>query len=160
VQALNDYPGAVILISHDRHLIEASVDRLLLVADGTVSNFDGDMDDYRKLIVKGPDTSNGKTEGDASKNSAQDRRRESAAKRSELAPLRKKIKETESLMEKLQKEIQKLDTALADVELYVKDPSKATTLAKQRADAVRTLGEREEHWLEMSAEYETAVGVD
>jgi ATP-binding cassette subfamily F protein 3 len=160
VQALNDYPGAVILISHDRHLIEASVDRLLLVADGTVSNFDGDMDDYRKLIVKGPDTSNGKTEGDASKNSAQDRRRESAAKRSELAPLRKKIKETESLMEKLQKEIQKLDTALADVELYVKDPSKATTLAKQRADAVRTLGEREEHWLEMSAEYETAVGAD
>ena len=157
VQALNDYPGAVILISHDRHLIEASVDRLLLVADGTVSNFDGDMDDYRKLIVKGPDTSSGKTDSDASKNSAQDRRRDSAAKRSELAPLRKKIKETESLMEKLQKEIQKLDTALADVALYTKDPAKATALAKQRADAVKSLGEREEIWLEMSAEYESAA---
>ncbi|MET4632469.1 ABC-F family ATP-binding cassette domain-containing protein [Kaistia defluvii] len=157
VQALNDYPGAVILISHDRHLIEASVDRLLLVADGTVSNFDGDMDDYRKLIVKGPDTSSAKSDGDTSKNTAQDRRRESAAKRSELAPLRKKIKETESLMEKLQKEIQKLDTALADVNLYAKDPAKATTLAKQRADAVKALGEREESWLEMSAEYEAAA---
>ena len=157
VQALNDYPGAVILISHDRHLIEASVDRLLLVADGTVSNFDGDMDDYRKLIVKGPDNSSGKSDSDASKNTAQDRRRESAAKRSELAPLRKKIKEAETLMEKLQKEIQKLDTALADVNLYVKDPAKATTLAKQRADAVKALGEREESWLEMSAEYEEAV---
>jgi len=161
VQALNDYPGAVILISHDRHLIEASVDRLLLVADGTVSPFEGDMDDYRKLIVKGPETAAAKPDPDAAaKTSAQDRRRESAAKRSELAPLRKKIKETESLMEKLQKEIQKLDTALADPNLYTKDPAKGTTLAKQRADAVKTLAEREESWLEMSAEYEDAVGAD
>jgi ATP-binding cassette subfamily F protein 3 len=60
-------------------------------------------------------------------------------------------------MEKLQKEIQKLDTALADVALYTKDPAKATTLAKQRADAVKSLGEREETWLEMSAEYESAA---
>lgn len=161
VQALNDYPGAVILISHDRHLIEASVDRLLLVANGTVSPFDGDMDDYRKLIVKGPETTTAKSDDDAAaRTSAQDRRRESAARRTELAPLRKKIKEIESLMEKLQKEIQKLDTALADPALYTKDPAKASTLAKQRADAVKALGEREEAWLELSAEYEEAAGAE
>ena len=51
VQALADYSGAVILISHDRHLIEASVDRLWLVADGTVQPFDGDIDDYRRLVL-------------------------------------------------------------------------------------------------------------
>ncbi len=51
IEALNDYDGAVILISHDRHLIEATVDRLWLVNNGTVSNFDGDMEDYRNLVV-------------------------------------------------------------------------------------------------------------
>ena len=95
VRALNDFPGAVILISHDRHLIEASVDRLLLVADGAVKPFDGDMEDYRRLILEGPeerwkrrsraaDTKPGKSA------SAQDRRREQAQRRAELAPLSKK----------------------------------------------------------------------
>lgn len=51
IEALNDYNGAVILISHDRHLIEATVDRLWLVADGTVKSFEGDMEEYRDLVV-------------------------------------------------------------------------------------------------------------
>ena len=51
VHALNDYPGAVILISHDRHLIEACADRLWLVADGTVKPFDGDIEDYRRMVL-------------------------------------------------------------------------------------------------------------
>ncbi|MBZ9935145.1 ABC-F family ATP-binding cassette domain-containing protein [Mesorhizobium sp. BR1-1-16] len=159
VQALNDYPGAVILISHDRHLIEASVDRLLLVGNGGVAPFDGDMDDYRRLIVQGPDAGNGdRRESEQDKgSSAQERRKESAQRRAELAPLRKKIKDAESLMEKLQKEIQKLDTALADTALYVRDPAKATSLARDRAEAARKLAACEENWLEMSADFEAAV---
>jgi ATP-binding cassette subfamily F protein 3 len=51
IRALNDFPGAVILISHDRHLIEATVDRLWIVRDGTVSSFDGDLEDYRQEVV-------------------------------------------------------------------------------------------------------------
>ncbi len=51
IEALNDYEGAVILISHDRHLIEATVDRLWLVNNGTVTSFDGDMEEYRSLII-------------------------------------------------------------------------------------------------------------
>ena len=51
VNAINDYPGAVILVSHDRFLIEACADRLWLVADGTVKNFDGDMEDYRSFVL-------------------------------------------------------------------------------------------------------------
>ena len=54
VHALADYSGAVILISHDRHLIEASADRLWLVADGTVTPYPNDIDDYRRLVLDGP----------------------------------------------------------------------------------------------------------
>ena len=56
VRALNDYPGAVILISHDRHMVEATMDRLWIVGDGTVSRFDGDLEDYKKLILSGART--------------------------------------------------------------------------------------------------------
>jgi len=157
VQALNAFPGAVILISHDRHLIEASVDRLLLVANGGLQPFDGDMDDYRKFIVQGPETGSARESDGGKAGSAQDRRREAAQRRSELAPLRKKIKDAESLIEKLQKEIQRLDASLADVDLYAKDPAKATALARDRAEAVRRLAATEESWLEMSAEYEAAT---
>ena len=52
VQAINEFAGAVVLISHDPHLIELTVDRFWLVADGTVKSFDGDMDDYRKLLTE------------------------------------------------------------------------------------------------------------
>lgn len=51
IEALNDYDGAVILISHDRHLIEATADRLWLVNNGTVTTFEGDMDEYRDIVV-------------------------------------------------------------------------------------------------------------
>ncbi|MCX5493216.1 ABC-F family ATP-binding cassette domain-containing protein [Kaistia dalseonensis] len=154
-QALNEYPGAVILISHDRHLIEASVDRLLLVANGGVENFEGDMDDYRSLIVQGSDSRSRSGGGESAKGpSAQERRRESAQRRAGLAPLRKRIKDIETLMEKLKKEIQRLDAALADPSLYSGAPTKAAFLSKDRADAVRKLGEQEETWLELSTRYE------
>ncbi|MCX5511964.1 glycosyl transferase family 1 [Kaistia algarum] len=156
VQALNEFPGAVILISHDRHLVETSVDRLLLVAGGGVTPFEGDMDDYRRLIMQGPESQEPARGGETVKPaSAQDRRREQAQRRTELAPLRKKIKEAESLVEKLQKEIQKLDAALADSALYVNDPAKATALAKLRSDTSASLAATEENWLEISAQYET-----
>ncbi|MBN9017132.1 MAG: ABC-F family ATP-binding cassette domain-containing protein [Rhizobiales bacterium] len=159
VLALNDFPGAVILISHDRHLVEATVDRLLLVANGGVAPFEGDMEDYRRLILQGPDDGAASARRDeAGKSaSAQDRRREQAQRRAELAPLRKKIKDAESLMEKLQKEIQKLDAQLAEGNLYLRDPAKAGSLAKSRADAAAALAAAEESWLEMSSDYESAA---
>ena len=100
VQALADYPGAVILISHDRHLLEASVDRLWLVADGTVRPFDGDIDDYRRLVLDSRAGTLRKNGGSGSSPAAA-RRREAADRREQSAPLRKKIKEIESLIAKL-----------------------------------------------------------
>ena len=157
IQALNDYPGAVILISHDRHLIEATVDRLWLVKDGTVVNFDGDLEDYRAEIVSTPKKDETKkAAGDDTVNKA-DQRKQAAEKRAAFAPLKKKINELESLTGKLEKLIQALDAELADPALYEKSPAKAAAKAKDRADAAAKLNAAEEEWLELSAEYEAAM---
>ena len=158
IAALNDYDGAVILISHDRHLIEATVDRLWLVNDGTVTNFDGDLEDYRALIVqsgKGKDQAS-KSAGEDSVNKAE-QRKAAADKRASLAPLRKKINEIEALTKKLETLIQALDTELADPRLYEKSPAKAAEKAKARSDAAAKLADAEEQWLELSTEYDEAM---
>jgi ATP-binding cassette subfamily F protein 3 len=158
IEALNDYDGAVILISHDRHLIEATVDRLWLVNNGTVTSFEGDMEEYRDLIVasgkKKDDEKQKQSEDQASR---ADQRKLNADKRASLAPLKKKINEIESLTGKLEKQIQGLDVELADPTLYEKAPAKAAEKAKQRGEAAAKLASAEEQWLELSAEYEEAM---
>ena len=160
VQALNEYDGAVILISHDRHLVEATVDRLLLVEGGTVQAFDGDIEDYKKYVLDRASSAsrgNGGGKGDdGPKTSAQDRRRQAAALREQLAPLRKRIRDAETKIEKLHAEIARLDKELADPALFTRDAAKGTKLSKQRADAEKALAEEEERWLMLSAEYEDA----
>lgn len=158
IEALNDYNGAVILIAHDRHLIEATVDRLWLVNNGTVGVFDGDLEDYRSLVVaaaRKPDDKD-KADAGAQVNKA-DQRKAAADKRASLAPLRKKINEIESLTKKLETLIQALDAELADPALYEKNPAKAAEKAKQRGEAAAKLSAAEEQWLELSTEYEEAM---
>jgi len=155
VRALADYSGAVILITHDQHLIEASADRLWLVADGTVKPFDGDIADYRRLVVEGPRKNPAPASSGSRNETAQVRRRTAAEQRGQTAPLRKKIKETESLIGQLQKEIQALDRRLADPTLY-SDPTRAAERAKERAEAEKALKAAEERWLALSAEHERA----
>ena len=138
VRALADYQGAVILISHDRHLVEASVDRLWLVADGTVRTYDGDLDDYRRLVLDAR-AGGGAAKGGQAANPAQSRRRSAAERREQIAPLRKKIRQTESLIEKLHKEIQAFDARLADPSLYARDPARIAAEGKGRAEAVGRL---------------------
>jgi len=155
VHALNDFPGAVILISHDRHLLEATADRLWLVKDGTVAPYDGDLDDYKTLVTGVSVNSREKRE--AEKASKADRRREAAARRAALEPLAKEIRTTEGLMERLRKRIDTIEDQLADPALYEKDPVGATRLAKERSDLSSQLSRHEEKWLEMSAEYEEGI---
>ncbi len=157
VHALADFSGAVILISHDRHLIEASADRLWLVAGGTVVPYDSDIDDYRRLILDGPETAGEKRTTGSIRAPAQDRRKAAAERRAQSAPLRLEIKETEALIERLQKEIQVSDRLLADPKLY-ENPAMAAERAKARADAVKSLTAAEERWLALSTEHEKAEG--
>ncbi len=155
VQALNEFTGAVVLISHDRALLDATVDRLLLVADGTVRRFDGDIDDYRQAVLE-------QRAGEPSDRKAVRRsalpaqRRESAEKRQQLAPLRQRIKRAEALMANLQEEIRRIDRLLADPASYGKSRV-AVGRAKERAEAARRLGVAEEEWLALGQDLEQAL---
>jgi ATP-binding cassette subfamily F protein 3 len=157
IEALNDYEGAVILISHDRYLIEATVDRLWLVNNGTVAAFEGDMDEYRDLIVSSGKKKEEKPQLIEDAATKADQRKLNAERRASLAPLKKKINEIESLTGKLEKLIQGLDAELADPVLYEKAPAKAAEKAKQRGEAAAKLAAAEEQWLELSSEYEEAM---
>ena len=157
IEALNDYNGAVILISHDRHLIEATVDRLWLVNNGTVTTFEGDMDEYRDLIVSSGKKKDEKIEVVLDGASKADQRKANAEKRAALAPLKKKINDIESLTAKLEKLIQALDKELGDPSLYEKAPAKAALKVKERGEAASKLADAEEQWLMLSSEYEEAM---
>jgi len=155
VHALNEFNGAVILISHDRHLIEATADRLWLVKDGSVKPFEGDMDEYRQIVTGV--TAKSKEQKDADKASKADRRREAAARRAAFEPLAKEIKATEALMERIRKRLDGIEDQLSDPTLYERDPKAATQLGKERSDLTSSLAGHEERWLTLSAEYEEGV---
>ncbi|SHM75235.1 ABC-F family ATP-binding cassette domain-containing protein [Roseibium suaedae] len=162
VMALNEYQGAVILISHDRHLVEACADQLWLVGNGGVSAYDGDMDDYRDLIIKGPDAKKKTKASDEAKQQEKapvkptEKRKEAAVKRTELKPLRKRIDEAEKEIARLQKKLEMIDQELADPGFYMADPTRAQKFAKERAFCEKKLIKTEEEWLELSSEYESA----
>ncbi len=111
IEALNDYTGAVILISHDRHLIEATVDRLWLVRDGTVKVFEGDLEEYRDLVISAGKASQKK---ESTGSSAAQAEKPAAQKRSNPIALKKKIDEIQSLIDRIERLIQGIDTELSD----------------------------------------------
>ncbi len=150
VDALAGYEGAVILVSHDRHLLDACADDLWLVAKGTVARYDGSLDDYQKLVLS-------MARGDGSPKPAPARDK---AKRASPSTLRNRLKEIETLMAKLEPELARLDTQLADGDLYARDGARAAALAKSRAELGQAYAEAEELWLETSerlAEVEAAA---
>ena len=161
IHALNEFEGAVILISHDRHLVEASADRLWVVRGGTVASYDGDMESYRAELLseRGTKARQRRAEaadtGDA-RSSKADQRREAAQRRAELAPLKKNVQAAEKQMERLASEIAKLDAALADTALYTRDPAKAQKFSLERGQLAKRLADAEEAWLAASETYEQA----
>ena len=128
------------------------------VGNGGVAPFEGDLDDYRRLILSGGgDDNDGRGEKSADKASRADQRRAAAEKRAELAPLKRRITAIEKDMTKATRRIAEIDAILADHALYTRDPSRATALAKERSDAAAALGAAEEQWLTLSGEYEDAT---
>ncbi len=153
--ALNDCEGAVVLISHDRRLIEATMDRLLLVADGSVRPFDGDLDDYRRFLLSGEALPAAKSE--PSKLSREDARRAAAERRHQLKPLKEKVEVAEAQIAELNREIAKYDKALSDPLIFAQDPAKGASVSKKRADALRRLEAAEARWLAANEDYEQAM---
>ena len=156
IEAINDYSGAVILVSHDRYLLEACADRLWLVAGGKVTPFDGDLDDYRRQVLAdggGPDPVAAKS---APRPAAAEARRAAAMKRAETAPLRKRVSQAEVAIAQLTRQLHKLDATLADGQLFAREPARAAELAKTRAQVVDAIAKAEEEWLVASTALETA----
>jgi len=160
LMALNDFEGAVILVSHDRRLIEATMDRLLLVADGRVEAFDGDLDDYRRFLLSGENAPSAPREEPAPKPSKEELRREAAEKRKTLRPLKEKVELAEHQIAELNKEIAKYDKALSDPLIFTQDRAKAAAVSKKRAEAQRKLEAAEARWLAVNEEYESAMSAD
>ena len=160
VHALNEYEGAVILISHDRHLIDASADRLWIVRDGTVKPYDGDIESYRTELLaergaKSRIRAQGLDEGGLRPSRA-GVRRNAAERRTQLAPLRRAMQSAEKRVESIASEIAAIDAALADPALYARDPAKAQRLVLDRGSKAKSLAEAEDAWLAATEALESA----
>ena len=159
VHALTEYEGAVILISHDRHLIEACADRLWVVRDGAVKPYDGDIDAYRTelLAERGTGPRRGdRDKGETVRSARAEQRRASADRRATLAPLKKAMQAAEREVERIAADIARLDTLLADPQFYVRDAPAAQRAGVERGRLVKRLGQAEEAWLAASEAYERA----
>src|SRR5579883_3020398 len=158
IRALNDYDGAVILVTHDPHLVELVADRLWIVGEGKVRPFDGDLEDYRKLLLEERRAT--RRTAQTEKPATEDRRaqrRSAAEQRASLAPLRRAVEAAEREIAALNKEIAALDQKLADPALYRGPSAKVTDLQVARGAAGNKLAAAEERWLEASVLLDAAV---
>lgn len=157
IRALADFEGAVVLISHDPHLVELVADRLWLVADGQVVPFEGDMGEYRTWLLERNRAANRPKQDNTAQQSRKDERRDRAEARKALAPLRKIIKDAEAKLAKLATERTKLEAALADPALYAEGKAAEVTRLNTRLAAIaKEEAEAEERWLTAEAEMEEA----
>jgi|SRR5579885_1567901 len=152
VAALNEYQGAVILVSHDRHLVELTADRLILVANGTATEFAGSFEEYREMVLAetGP--------GDAPRAqprraTRKDERRSAAAARGRTQPLRDAVKRAEAEIARLSAERGAIDRAL-----LAPQAADAGALLQKRAALERRIAEAEALWLEASERLEASEG--
>ena len=161
IEAINAYKGAVILVSHDRYLLDACADRLWQVADGAVRPFDGDMDDYKAQVL-GADKPKVKALKAAPAQAANangtkpQRTKQQQTKAQPVLPAKKRLAALEERMAKFQELIGRIDKALADRDAFIAQPQKAVQLAKQRGDLAEALMLAEEDWLMVSAEQDAA----
>jgi ATP-binding cassette subfamily F protein 3 len=143
------------MVSHDRYLIEACADQLWVVADHAVKTYDGDLDDYRRMVLsaRGMRTASRDRAGSERDNGREKPQRVKPEKR---VPLKQKISDAEAEIARISDIIAKIDTALALPDLFSRDPKQAAQLSKARAGAASALARAEELWLEASSQYDEA----
>ncbi len=149
--ALQEYEGALVVVSHDRHLLRSVTDSLLLVADGKAQPFDGDLDDYRVWMSEHK-KSLGETDIDMGNPdpglSRKVQRQNEAERRKRLKPLLNKLKKAEQTVEKFHTEQKNLETQLADSEIYSdSNKAKLKKLLAQKINVDKALEQSEEEWM-------------
>jgi len=160
VQALNSYTGAVVVVSHDRHMLEMTADRLVLVDAGTAREFEGSLDDYIAFVLAGDGKGDGgrPAKKDAARKDGKDERRQSAERREADKALRKQAREAEAETAKLTAELSTVDRAMFDPASALPQLAKLTMteLMKRRSDLAERVAAAEARWLAASEALEAA----
>jgi ATP-binding cassette subfamily F protein 3 len=170
--ALQDYPGAVVLVSHDRHLLNTVADEFIVVHHGRAEAFDGDLDDYARWLADGaaasplavaaaavpaPLPATAAPPASESAEQRRQRRRDEAGQRARLTPLRQAIQNYEQQLAELGRERMHLEASLADPGIYQPGAQARLQAALARQAELAALTERAEAgWLEASAQLEQA----
>ncbi|UTW45537.1 ATP-binding cassette domain-containing protein [bacterium SCSIO 12696] len=150
VFAIQAFTGAVVVVSHDRHLLSTVVDEFYLVANGRVAPFDGDLESYHKLLLSADKAPNAEQETAAPSLQRKERKRLEAEFRATLSPIKKEISQLEKQLEKDQQVLDKLEQDLADPALYEADnANQMTDLLKQQGTLKAAMDEREGRWMEL-----------
>jgi ATP-binding cassette subfamily F protein 3 len=157
IRAINDYEGAVVMVSHDRHILDLSVDRLWLVEGGTVAPFEGDLDDYERFLLERRRTTASPERSNGTAGARREDRKAAARSRAQLAPLREAAQAAEKDMAKLERERAEVETKLADPKLYEGPNDKVTALLKRQADLRAAIEAAEARWLAAQEELEAAM---
>ena len=162
VMALQEFGGAMVIVSHDRHLLRSVTDQLLLVDGGKVQEFDGDLDDYRRWLSeqlresdKGDSASTGGANSAASR---KDQRRAEAETRQRLQPLRKQFDKVEKQLDTLQQQRNALEARLADPAIYQAErKAELAQLLLNKGTLDKAHAQAEEEWLNCSEALEEAA---
>ena len=159
--ALQGFAGAMVIVSHDRHLLKTVTDELIIVHDGKAEAFDGDLDDYALFIkdaFKKDEASSAAEQPISKERSKKEQRQLDAERRKQLQPLSSKLKKLEKQLDELTKKSDELEKVLADTDIYLeqnKEKLKKTLLIKSEVDkALQTV---EADWMDVSEAYETAM---
>ena len=154
--ALQSYGGALVIVSHDRHLLGSTVDDLLLVADGGVTPYDGTLDDYRDWLL-GRDDASPPAESRSVRDTAAARRRAGARSRARVKPLRDELRAIEGQLKELQSTLDSITAVLADPDAYTRLSSEEVTDLIARHKRCRARTERlEEEWIAASEKLDAA----
>ena len=157
VDALEDYEGALVLVSHDRHLLGLVCDRFWRIGEGALHVFDGDLDDYARWL-RSREASGDTAPAAAPPASARDRRRAAAQHRERLRPLTREVQHTEKRMQAIEAELASIETRMADPALYAEQPHEATELGRRQGELRAEHDRLETRWLELHEQIEALAG--
>jgi ATP-binding cassette subfamily F protein 3 len=161
ITALQDFAGAVIVVSHDRGLLRSVCDQFWLVSEGAVTDFEGDLEDYSNWLEKRGSSASTpaapKTRGESRGDKGRGQKREKAEARNDVVPKRREIKSIETSLEKLGQERTRLEKELAGID-FTRDAAHARKVTERHGALAREIEQLETRWLELSERLESLNG--